>query len=91
MVIENNNKIKQRYFSEGQAAAYIGKTKWAVREMRYQHELPFTAIGKSIFIDKEQLDNFMSKNAITLDPDSGARIPYQRKKGTNERELNGKD
>jgi excisionase family DNA binding protein len=44
-------RLSKRLFSEKEAAQYLGRSLWAVREMRHKGKLPFIQDGRRILFD----------------------------------------
>jgi len=53
-------QLSKRLFSEKEAAQYLGRSLWAVREMRYRGKLPFIKDGKRILFDILDLNTWIA-------------------------------
>lgn len=54
-------KIK-RLFSIKEAAVFLGRSDWSVREMIWSAKLPYVRDGKRIFIDIVDLETWINNN-----------------------------
>jgi excisionase family DNA binding protein len=59
---ENNPKIFKRLYSIKEAAAYLGRTEWAVREMIWAGKLPYVKDGRRILLDIKDMDAWIEHN-----------------------------
>lgn len=58
---QDHLQLSKRLFSEMEAATYLGRTVWAVREMRYAGKLPFVKDGRRVLFDILDLDRWIEK------------------------------
>lgn len=54
-------KLTKRLLSEKETAAYLGRSVWAIREMRYAGKLPFVKDGKRVLFDILDLAEWIDK------------------------------
>ena len=59
---ETGPKILKRLYSIKEAAIYLGRTPWAVREMLWAGKLPFIRDGRRILIDIRDMDEWIEKS-----------------------------
>jgi excisionase family DNA binding protein len=58
--------IPKQLFSIKEAAVYLGRTVWAVREMLWQGKIRFVKDGKRILLDIQDMDAWIENNKIQL-------------------------
>ncbi len=58
------DKPKKRLYSIVDAAEYLGRSVWGVREMVYAGKLPFIKDGRRILLDVRDMDLWIEKNKI---------------------------
>lgn len=68
---ENNKKTgkssdreNKRLYSINEAAVYLGRSVWAVREMLWAGKMPHIKDGKRILVDIEDMDRWIDKSKI---------------------------
>jgi excisionase family DNA binding protein len=61
-VKENSRKVFKRLYSVKEAAVYLGRTEWAVREMIYAGKLPYVKDGKRILLDIKDMEAWIEQN-----------------------------
>ncbi len=56
--------IQKRLFTVKEAAAYLGRSEWSMRDLVWKRELPVvkSAGGRKIFIDLQDLEAYISRN-----------------------------
>jgi len=59
-------KLKRLYTIE-EAAAYLGRTGWAIRHLIWGGKLPAVRVGKRIHIDVEDMNRFIEQNKVRED------------------------
>ena len=52
----------QRLMTAKQAALYISRSEQAVRHLVFQREIPVVRVGRSVRIDRKDLDNWIENN-----------------------------
>jgi excisionase family DNA binding protein len=52
-----------------EAAEYLGRTPWAVREMIWKGKLPAVRDGRRILLDINDLDRWIEANKVVRDDD----------------------
>ncbi|MCD6327979.1 helix-turn-helix domain-containing protein [bacterium] len=60
-----NSNITQRFMDVHDAAIYLGMSESALRYKLDVRRLPFCRIGKSVRLDRIELDKFMSQNSVS--------------------------
>ncbi len=55
----------KRLYSLPEAAHYLGRTLWSMRELVWKGSIPIVREGKRIFVDVKDLESYISKNKIT--------------------------
>ncbi len=54
--------LEKRLYTEKEAAKYLGRSVWAIREMRYAGKLPFVKDGKRVLFDVLDLNVWIEKS-----------------------------
>ena len=57
--------LPKRLYSLPEAAKYLGRTLWSMRELIWKGSIPIVREGKRIFIDIQDLDSYILKNKTT--------------------------
>jgi excisionase family DNA binding protein len=52
----------KRLYSIKEAAVYLGRSVWAVRELVYSGKIPIVRDGKRVFIDLKDLDKYIERH-----------------------------
>ena len=60
MAIETTH-IAKRLLNEKEAANYLGRSVWGIREMRYAGKLPFVKDGRRVLFDILDLDAWIER------------------------------
>ena len=55
----------KRLYTLKEAADYLGRTLWSMRELVWSGKLPIVRDGKRIFVDINDLELYVSKNKTT--------------------------
>ena len=58
---------KKRLYSISEAATYLGRTDWSIRELIWQGKLPQVKVGRRVHLDIRDLDSFIEANKVTND------------------------
>ncbi len=53
------HRIQPRLLTEEQAAQYLGRTRGAIQELRYNGMIPFVRADRRIFYDVQELDRWI--------------------------------
>ncbi len=56
--------INKWLYSIPEAAAYLGRSVWSMREMVWAGKLPAVRDGRRIFIDLEDMNRWIAQNKI---------------------------
>jgi excisionase family DNA binding protein len=62
----NTLQPSKRLYSEKDTCKYLGRSLWAVREMRYSGKLPFVKDGKRILFDVLDLNAWIDQHKTRL-------------------------
>jgi len=62
MTIAETPQLPKRLYSEKESAKYLGRSVWAVREMRYSGKIRYIKDGKRVFFDVLDLDAWIEKS-----------------------------
>ncbi len=57
--------LPKRLYNLPEAAQYLGRTLWSMRELIWKGSLPIVREGKRIFVDRVDLDAYIERNKIT--------------------------
>ena len=57
--------LPKRLYSLPEAAQYLGRTVWSMRELIWKGSLPIVREGKRIFIDVNDLEEYIERNKTT--------------------------
>ena len=58
--------MKKRLYSIPEAATYLGRSVWAIRELIWDGKLPCVKVGRRIHLDIIDLDQWIEKNKIKI-------------------------
>ena len=61
-----SQKLNKRLYSIKEAAIYLGRSVWAVREMLWAGKIPYIKDGRRILLDIADMDAWIQKNRIKL-------------------------
>ncbi len=56
--------IKKRLYNEKEAAEYLGRSIWSIRELRYNGVLKYIKVGTRIHYDIYDLNEFIENNKM---------------------------
>lgn len=58
------NPVCKRLYTLKEAAAYLGRSEWGMRDLIWKQEIPVvkSSGGRKIFLDVLDLDDFVEKN-----------------------------
>ena len=59
------NPLPKRLFTLPEAAKYLGRTLWSMRELVWAGKIPIVRDGKRIFVDFNDLEAYITKNKMT--------------------------
>jgi excisionase family DNA binding protein len=57
-----HNVSKKRLYSIKELVAEIGATEWFWRSQIWDGQLPFVKVGRKMFIDRNDVEQFITKN-----------------------------
>ncbi len=57
--------LPKRLYSLPEAAHYLGRTLWSMRELVWKGSVPIVREGKRIFLDRVDLDAYIERNKTT--------------------------
>ena len=57
-------QIRKRLYNENEAAEYLGRSLWGIRELRYKGTLRYVKEGKRIQYDIHDLDKFIETHKM---------------------------
>ncbi len=62
--------MEKRLYTVREAAAYLGRTEWALRSMVAARRIPFVQEGGGcrIMFDKRELDRYIERNTVPAEP-----------------------
>ncbi len=56
--------LPKRLYTLLEAAHYLGRTLWSMRELVWSGKIPIVRDGKRIFVDIADLDSYVTKNKM---------------------------
>ena len=59
-------RLNKRLYSVKEAAIYLGRTVWAVREMLWAGKIPHIKDGRRILLDINDMDRWIERSKIKL-------------------------
>jgi len=59
--------IKKRLYNIKEAAEYLGRTEWGIREMIYAGKIPCIKDGRRTHIAIDDMDKWIEQNRVMLD------------------------
>jgi len=59
------NPLSKRLYTLPEAAQYLGRTLWSMRELVWVGKIPIVRDGKRIFVDINDLELYVTKNKMT--------------------------
>jgi excisionase family DNA binding protein len=62
MCTQKKERPAKRLYSIKEAAIYLGRSEWAVREMIWAGKLPYVKDGRWILLDIHDMDEWIDKN-----------------------------
>jgi excisionase family DNA binding protein len=63
------NRVSKRLYNIHEAADYLGRSPWAVREMIYAGKLPHVRDGKRVLLDIHDMDKWIEKSRTCFTPE----------------------
>ncbi len=60
----SGERKKKRLYSIPEAAAYLGRSVWSMREMVWAGKLPAVRDGRRIFVDLEDMNTWIERNKV---------------------------
>jgi len=60
-----HNVPKKRLYSIKELVAEIGATEWFWRSQIWDGQLPFVQVGRKMFIDRLDIEDFILKNKVS--------------------------
>lgn len=57
--------VPKRLYTIPEAARYLGRTVWSVRELIWKGEIPLVRVGRRIHLDIEDLNLFIANHKTT--------------------------
>ena len=62
--IANPQHLTKRLYSITEAAHYLGRSVWSIRELLWKGSIPYVKYGKRIHLDIKDLNLFIEKNKV---------------------------
>lgn len=62
----NPRRREKRLYSIPEAARYLGRSRWALREMIWAGKLPIVRDGRRILLDVGDMDDWIEKNKTRI-------------------------
>jgi excisionase family DNA binding protein len=64
--IDNQPYRMKRLYTIPEAAVYLGRSEWSIRELIWAGKLSHVKVGRRVHLDIEDLDYFVEKNKTLL-------------------------
>lgn len=64
--MNKQERPEKRLYSIKEAAQYLGRSVWAVREMLWAGKIPYVKDGKRILLDIYDMDEWIEKNKTRI-------------------------
>ena len=64
-MVGDKKNIKKRLFTVAEAAEYLGRSVWSVRELVWGGSLPCVKVGRRIHLDIFDLDKWIDQHKTT--------------------------
>ena len=61
-----SHPLPKRLYSLPEAAYYLGRTLWSMRELVWKGSIPIVREGKRIFVDIQDLESYVTVHKTTL-------------------------
>ena len=58
--------LPKRLYSLPEAAFYLGRSVWSMRELIWKGSIPIVREGKRIFVDIQDLESYITRHKTTL-------------------------
>ncbi len=62
--MDSKDRPTKRLYSIPEAAAYLGRSVWSMREMVWAGKLPAVRDGRRIFVDLEDMNRWIERNKV---------------------------
>lgn len=62
-----SQRIDKRLYSIKDAAEYLGRSIWSIREMIWAGKLPYVKDGRRILLDINDIDDWITENKTRFD------------------------
>ena len=56
--------LKKRLYSVPEAAEYLGRSVWSIRELIWNGSIPCVRMGRRVHLDIIDLDNWIERNKV---------------------------
>jgi excisionase family DNA binding protein len=56
--------LKKRLYSVPEAAEYLGRSAWSIRELIWNGSIPCVRMGRRVHLDIIDLDNWIERNKV---------------------------
>ena len=66
--MDNKDRPTKRLYSIPEAADYLGRSVWSMREMVWAGKLPAVRDGRRIFVDLEDMKRWIERNKVVEVP-----------------------
>ena len=61
-----SNPLPKRLYSLPEAAHYLGRTLWSMRELIWKGSIPIVREGRRIFVDIADMEAYVNKHKTTI-------------------------
>ncbi len=59
------SQVIKRLYTLKEAAFFLGRTEWSIRELIYKGEIPFVQVGRRVHCDIRDLERFIDEHKVT--------------------------
>lgn len=63
---DQRKRLAKRLYTIKEAAEYLGRSTWSMRELVWAGKIPFVKDGRKFYFDIEDLDEYIVKNRSTF-------------------------
>lgn len=63
-LIRNHSQSVKRLYTIPEAAVYLGRSIWSVRELIWKGDLPSIKVGRRVHLDVKDLDVFIEQHKV---------------------------
>lgn len=61
-MIQTTNPLAKRLYTIKEAACYLGRSDWGMRDLIWDRKIPAVRAGRKIYLDIEDLNDYIRRN-----------------------------